>query len=123
MKIVNSAEMREIEGRCESEGIPTSQLMENAGRAFAEEVREWMEGVTGKNVMVLVGPGNNGGDGLVAARYFHDWVANVYVCLCAPRSESDPNLKLVIDRGLDPIAGYEEEGMAVLRRGLGRRRW
>ena len=31
MKIVNSAEMREIEGQCESKGIPTSQLMENAG--------------------------------------------------------------------------------------------
>ena len=118
MKIVNSAEMREIEGQCESEGIPTSQLMENAGRAFAEEVREWMDGVTGKNVLVLVGPGNNGGDGLVAARYLHDWIANVYVFLCSPRSESDPNLKLVIDRELDPIAAYEEEGLAALREGL-----
>ena len=47
MKIVNSAEMREIEGRCELEGIPTPQLMENAGRAFAREVREWMEGGDG----------------------------------------------------------------------------
>ena len=118
MKIVNSAEMREIEGRCEAEGIPTSQLMENAGRAFAEEVREWVEGVTGKNVLVLVGPGNNGGDGLVAARYFHDWIANVTVCLCSSRSESDPNLKLVIKRRLAPIAGYEEEGMAALRDAL-----
>ena len=118
MKIVNGAEMREIEARCEAEGIPTSQLMENAGRAFAEEVRDWMEGVAGKNVVALVGPGNNGGDGLVAARYFHDWVANVTVCLCAPRAESDKNLQLLADRGLTPIAGYEEKGIGELREAL-----
>ena len=110
MKIVNSAEMREIEGRCESEGIPTSQLMENAGRAFAREVREWVEGVTGTNVVVLVGPGNNGGDGLVAARYLHGWGANVSVCLCKARAELDPNLKLIINLGLEPIAWVRGEG-------------
>ena len=118
MKIVNSAEMREIEGRCELEGIPTSQLMENAGRAFAREVREWMEGVTGTNVVVLVGPGNNGGDGLVAARYLHEWGASVSVCLCKARVELDPNLKLIINLGLEPIAAYEEKGQAELRGAL-----
>ena len=115
MKIVNSAEMREIEGRCELEGIPTSQLMENAGRAFAREVREWIEGVTGTNVVVLVGPGNNGGDGLVAARYLHEWGASVSVCLSKARAELDPNLKLIINLGLEPIAAYEEKGQAELR--------
>ncbi len=118
MKIVSSAEMREIEDRCEAEGIATSRLMENAGRAFAEEVKEWMEGVAGKNVVVLVGPGNNGGDGLVAARYFHDWVANVDVCLSTPRSESDGNLSLLTKRGLQPIAAYKESGLTSLGEAL-----
>ena len=118
MKIVSSAEMREIETRCESEGIATSQLMENAGLAFAEEVREWGEEVAGKNVVVLVGPGNNGGDGLVAARHFHDWVANVDVCLCAPRSEVDENLHLLITRGLQPMRAYEDCGLETLSEAL-----
>ena len=118
MKIVTSAEMSEIEGRCESEGIPTSQLMENAGRAFAREVREWVESVTGTNVVVLVGPGNNGGDGLVAALYLHGWGANVSVCLCKARAELDPNLKLIINLGLEPIPGYEEKGLVELREAL-----
>ena len=119
MKIVSSAEMREIEARCEAEGIATAELMENAGRAFAEEVREWGEGVAGKNVVVLVGPGNNGGDGLVAARYFHDWVANVDVCLCSPRPESDKNLGLLLSRGLQPTNAYEGNGLAALAQVLG----
>lgn len=118
MKIVSSAEMREIEARCESEGIATSQLMENAGLAFAEEVREWGEGVAGKNVVVLVGPGNNGGDGLVAARHLHDWVANVYICLCAPRPEADENLQLLITQGLQPIRVYEDGGLESLSEAL-----
>ena len=118
MKIVSSVEMREIEARCESEGISTKELMENAGRTFAEEVREWGEGVAGKNVVVLVGPRNNGGDGLVAARHFHDWVANVYVCLCAPRSEADENLQHLIARGLQPIGVYEDGGLERLSEAL-----
>ena len=118
MKIVSGAEMRDIEAQCESEGIATSQLMENAGRAFAEEVRDWGEGVAGKNVVALVGPGNNGGDGLVAARHFHDWVANVEVYLCSPRSESDKNLQSLIARGLQPTLAYEESGLVALREAL-----
>ncbi len=115
MKIITSEEMREIEERCAEEGISTGQLMENAGLAFAEEVRTWRGGVAGSNIVVLVGPGNNGGDGLVAARHLHDWGANIYPCLCAPRPDSDPNLRLIIDRGLEPILGFEEEGLTTFK--------
>ena len=118
MKIVSSAEMKRIESRCEARGISASQLMENAGRAFAEEVREWGGGVAGKNVVALIGPGNNGGDGLVAARRLHDWMANVEVCLCSPRPESDKNLDLLLERGLHPMPVYEDGGLEALREAL-----
>jgi NAD(P)H-hydrate epimerase len=52
-------------------GIPTSQLMENAGEKTAKTAMERFE-IKGKKIAVICGPGNNGGDGYVAARYLSD---------------------------------------------------
>ncbi len=114
MKIVTSEEMRELEELSSKTGISTHQLMENAGLAFAEEVRERMGGVTGSHIAVLAGSGNNGGDGLVAARYLHDWGANVCVYLCTPRAKADSNLELLLARDLQPVHGYQDSGFERL---------
>ena len=63
-------------------GIDVLSLMENAGTAVATLARLLLEGrVVGRRVGVLVGKGNNGGDGLVAARHLHNWGADVRVML------------------------------------------
>jgi NAD(P)H-hydrate epimerase len=63
-------------------GIDVLSLMENAGSAVAILARLLLEGsVVGRRVGVLVGKGNNGGDGLVAARHLHNWGADVRVML------------------------------------------
>jgi hydroxyethylthiazole kinase-like uncharacterized protein yjeF len=49
-------------------GIPSLQLMENAGVAIAEFLREKFAGLARRKIVVLCGKGNNGGDGLVVAR-------------------------------------------------------
>ncbi len=49
-------------------GIPASQLMENAGRGLARLINEKYVAAE-KNMLILCGTGNNGGDGFVAARY------------------------------------------------------
>ena len=100
MKIVSVAQMQRAERECASFGISLAQLMENAGRAVAEEIRRLYGSVEKLNLTVLVGPGNNGGDGLVAARYLHDWGARVNVVLCGRRPTEDPNLALVQQRGI-----------------------
>ncbi|MCR4393360.1 MAG: NAD(P)H-hydrate dehydratase [Dehalococcoidales bacterium] len=100
MKIVSVAQMQKAERECASFGISIAQLMENAGRAVAEEIRRLYGSVEKLTLTVLVGPGNNGGDGLVAARYLHDWRARVNVVLCGRRSPEDPNLALVQQRGI-----------------------
>ncbi|MDG6993312.1 MAG: NAD(P)H-hydrate epimerase [Nitrososphaerota archaeon] len=70
----------------ESCGIDVLSLMENAGLRTAEVAREMLGGeVLGKVVCCLVGRGNNGGDGLVAARHLYDWGASVRVMLGGSR--------------------------------------
>jgi NAD(P)H-hydrate epimerase len=59
-------------------GIPGLVLMENAGRAVAEEIMR-MAPVSGKRWLILAGKGNNGADGLVAARHLMEagWLPTV----------------------------------------------
>lgn len=65
--------------------ISLIQMMENAGRNLAELARQRLGGkVSGKRVLVLSGAGNNGGGGMVAARYLHNWGAQVDVVLIGP---------------------------------------
>jgi len=108
MKIVTSEQMRQIDEESGKIGFPTSVLMENAGRAVAEETRRILGGVQ-KNILVLTGPGNNGGDGLVAARYLHDWGAQVTVYLCSNRPDNDENLRLVQERKIPCIEAVQDE--------------
>lgn len=53
-------------------GIPTLILMENAGRGAADCLREQLPGSSAQ-VLILCGPGNNGGDGGVVARHLDAW--------------------------------------------------
>lgn len=80
---VTSDEMRAMD----EEAIQTFQvdvlsLMENAGQAVAALSRRLLGGsLAGRHVVCLVGKGNNGGDGLVAARHIHNWGGEVSVVL------------------------------------------
>ena len=89
MKIVTVEQMRELERRAVDAGVPEDSLMESAGLAVARRVTQLMDGVRGKRVVVLVGGGNNGGDGLVAARYLADWGALVTLYMTSPRRRED----------------------------------
>ncbi|HEX9068063.1 MAG TPA: NAD(P)H-hydrate epimerase, partial [Ktedonobacterales bacterium] len=79
MRVVTVTEMREIEQRAEAEhGLTSETLMEHAGRSVAAALRAAAGGsVTDLHVVVLVGPGNNGGDGRVAAKYLAQWGARI----------------------------------------------
>ncbi|MCE9647833.1 MAG: NAD(P)H-hydrate dehydratase [Chloroflexi bacterium] len=81
MKLVTVAQMRTIEKEADASGLPYAEMMENAGRGLAEVVSdiafedEWGE------VLGLVGPGNNGGDTLIALTHLagDGWHASAYV--------------------------------------------
>ena len=103
MKIVTTNQMYQIEQECAKIGLPTSMLMENAGKAVAEEVRQILDAIEQQHILILVGPGNNGGDGLVAARHLHDWGTKVTLYFFGQRPSDDQNLKLVRERGITCI--------------------
>ena len=68
MKLVTAAQMRALEQSAVEAGGSLEALMEAAGLAVAQEAWMQLGQLEGRRIAVLVGPGNNGGDGLVAAR-------------------------------------------------------
>jgi NAD(P)H-hydrate epimerase len=87
VKLITSDQMRAIERQAVAAGTSLDELMEAAGLAVAQEVWLSLGVVAGRRVLVLVGPGNNGGDGLVAARHLAEWEADVAVYLLAARAD------------------------------------
>jgi ADP-dependent NAD(P)H-hydrate dehydratase / NAD(P)H-hydrate epimerase len=114
MKVVTAEQMRQIDRRAADAGLTTEILMENAGRAVARETIKLATGVSGKRILVLVGPGNNGGDGLVAARHFADSGADVTVYLCSKRPDVDKNLDLLQQRGMKIIQAEQDAAFTKL---------
>ena len=77
MKLVTTAHMRQLEQAAVEAGATWSGLMEQAGWGVAQEAMRLLGSAQGRSVLALVGPGNNGGDALVAARHLHDAGARV----------------------------------------------
>ena len=96
MKIVTSDQMRALEERAERAGTSTDTLMENAGLEVARSVRRILGRVVGTHTLVLVGKGNNGGDGLVVARRLRSWGGHVAVCMVGERPDGDQKLAPVL---------------------------
>lgn len=80
---VTAKEMREVDRLMVEElGIGLLQMMEHAGRNLAEVTRILLAGnLRGRKIVVLIGPGNNGGGGMVAARHLANAGASVVVVL------------------------------------------
>ena len=114
MKIVTAEQMRNIDRNAASIGLTTAILMENAGRGVASEIKSLVDNVTGQRILVIVGPGNNGGDGLVAARYLDDWGAEVTVYLCSQRPRDDKNLALVRERSITVFEAGQDNNSSDL---------
>ncbi len=86
---VSSATLRQADGEARSQfGIEPLQLMEVAGWQVARFVDAFMDGVRGRRVTVIAGPGNNGGDALAAARFLYQRGAIVSAAIVPPRDAS-----------------------------------
>ena len=97
---VSAQQMREIDDLVISYGLSLEQMMENAGRSMAQHV---IETYHPESVSVLVGPGHNGGGGLVAARHLAN--RGVHVELCLARGDVAPVTarQLALDRRIGVV--------------------
>ena len=109
--------MRRIEDACEAQGVSKDSLMEKAGAATAVVARDLTGGAAGRKVVVLVGPGNNGGDGLVAARFLAKWGANVLAWTTPTNREEHPKTSLAKQSGVS-VMPITEESLSSLTRDL-----
>src|SRR5712671_5793500 len=90
MKVLTAAEMREVDRlTIERLGIPSLQLMEAAGTRVADACGKFVGSAATRpaKIAVLCGKGNNGGDGLVAARHLQSLGAQVKVYLFSEPAE------------------------------------
>lgn len=100
MRLVTSGEMKQIDSQAmEDYGMPGIVLMENAGRQVAGVATEIIgqETLKGKKITVFVGKGNNGGDGLVAARHLINQGAEVKVLLLNAPDEITGDARVNLD--------------------------
>lgn len=119
MKLLNAEKMRELEKRADSSGNTFAAMMERAGTLTAQAILDRWH-LKERGVLVLVGPGNNGGDGLVCARVLHDAGARLYLYVWKREpSDEDVNWRACRERSIDFSRAEEDAGLARLRREIG----
>jgi hydroxyethylthiazole kinase-like uncharacterized protein yjeF len=92
--------MRHLEERAFASGVTIESLMERAGKACALEIERRLG--TGKKIAIFIGPGNNGGDGLVAARYLREKNDVVVVVVEEPKTDvAKLNLQRAKEAGVE----------------------
>ncbi len=117
MKILSVDQMRQVEEASASAGagVPASALMENAGLAAARFCSSILKPTASSRVLALVGPGNNGGDALVAAGHLSRWGARVTAYLVAERPAADPNLAEAAKRGVKLVSAADDPERAAMQ--------
>jgi NAD(P)H-hydrate epimerase len=119
LPIFTAAEMRAVDARAIQElGIPGSRLMEHAGAGAARVIMRELGPIRGKRVVIVCGKGNNGGDGLVAARHLRARGARVRVMLVGRRADLKGDAAWALGRWRGTVDEVDAAGLPRLRRAL-----
>lgn len=113
MYIVTTQQMQATEKAADIAGLSYEQMMENAGHAVAEAIAAQFD-ISGVRVLILVGPGNNGGDGLVVARYLAQMGATVTVYVWQRQTNGDKNWALLDAAGVEKVMSSDSNSQAHL---------
>ncbi len=118
-RIVSVAEMQRLEKEADAAGQSYAALMEQAGTVLAEAIQESFPRSADRSVLVLAGPGNNGGDGLVCARHLSDAGYRVRVYLwkrkTEPQEDYEGHFGQLIERNVSAHSAEEDVDAVQLR--------
>jgi NAD(P)H-hydrate epimerase len=113
MRLVSSRDMRAIEAAANADGLSYAPMMDLAGTAVAHAADDWMVGKPGV-IVILCGPGNNGGDGLIAASRLAE-LGHAIRVLTWKRAEDDPLVLAAVDHPeIGLVDGSERGALAML---------
>lgn len=113
MYIVTTPQMQAAERAADAAGHSYEQMMEQAGRSVAQAIEAHFD-IVGARALILVGPGNNGGDGLVAARYLAQMGMAVLVYVWKRTVDGDRNWTRLDNTGVQRLFAEEAGSSATL---------
>ncbi len=100
IELLTNAEMTEADRLTIAGGTAGIELMENAGRAVADAASALLQG---RRVVIVAGPGNNGGDGFVAARHLAERGYSVRVSFVGEQARLKGDAALAAERWSGPV--------------------
>ncbi|MCP4633861.1 MAG: NAD(P)H-hydrate dehydratase [candidate division Zixibacteria bacterium] len=101
MELLTAEQMQSIDRRAiDGKGIPSLDLMENAGSAVAEEIMEAFSDFAELSVIVVCGKGNNGGDGFVTAHHLEEAGIGVRCFITADPKDLKGDAKVNYNRAI-----------------------
>lgn len=107
-QIIRPVDMGQLEQRAFSQGTKSLDVMERAARRVVDALLDMLGTARGKQVGFFCGPGNNGGDGLAAARLFAQQGGSAHILMLAPPATPDTRHNLARAQALGiPIARGE----------------
>ncbi len=120
MKLVTVEQMKAIEKEADEKGLSYADLMQNAGRELAFAIADMVvfEEDDEASVLALVGPGNNGGDALVALTHLaaQGWTARAY--LVKRKVKGDELVQQFTGMGGEVLEASKDEGFPALQEAL-----
>ena len=118
MKIVTAQQMKTIEKKAMKAGISPDMLMEAAGLSIASKVSSHIQSSPTGQILSLIGPGNNGGDGLVASRILASWNIPVVIYLATSSTNCLEKYQECLELGIPIIKATEDPLQELLRESL-----
>lgn len=117
IKLATTKETREIEEAADKAGISYKEMMERAGQAAANRAMAILEGIDSPFVTILVGPGNNGGDGLVTGLLIKQANENAEVrfYLLKERADDDPYITVAKEADIFIALSENDKDKRLLR--------
>ena len=116
--ILTPDQMRTLESTAFSQGVSTLLLMEEAARGAHDALADILQGVKGRDLLYLIGSGNNGGDGLAMARLCKQDGGHPRILLVGEPKTPDAktNLRYAQALGLPMMRYTEDQDVTVFRR-------